>query len=167
MPNLFLFRGLPGSGKSSAALSLCDVVLSADDFFMHPSRDGWRYDFNPLYIRDAHAQCIANTETAIRLGIERIGIANTFTQPWEMAPYYALAEKHGIRIYSLIVENRHDGQNGHDVPDSVIGAMLKRFEVKLTGDSFKLCQVCGENTLRWNNKTGVCTRCQRNKRIRH
>jgi len=38
------------------------------------------------------------------------GIANTFTQQWELEPYYALANRYGIRVYSLIVENRHGGR---------------------------------------------------------
>jgi hypothetical protein len=160
---LYLFRGLPGSGKSSVAHALCDVVLSADDYFYHPSASGWRYDFRPDYIRDAHQQCLRNTESAIRLGIERIGVANTFTREWELAPYYALAERYGCRIHSLIVENRHDGRNIHGVPDEVMGAMATRFETQLLPDSFGLCSVCGSVKLHWNNKTGVCSRCQRNR----
>lgn len=162
--SLYLFRGLPGSGKSSASASLCDVVLSADDYFYQPSADGWHYAFNPAYIRDAHQQCICNTEAAIRLGIEKIGVANTFTQHWEMAPYSALAEHYGIRIYFLIVENRHDGSSTHGVPDEVMGAMARRFEVQLLPASFGLCSVCGEVRLHWNNKSGICSRCQQNKR---
>jgi predicted kinase len=131
MASLILFRGLPGSGKSSAAQCLCDVVLSADDFFLCPSQNGWEYRFDGSRIRDAHAQCIKNTEAAIRLGIAKIGVANTFTQGWELAPYYALGKQCGIQVTSLIVENRHGSNNSHGVPSDVIQVMRSRFEVQL------------------------------------
>jgi hypothetical protein len=139
------------------------VVLSADDYFNQPSASGWRYEFNPANIRDAHQQCIRNAESAIRLGIAKIGVANTFTREWELAPYYILAKCYGCRIHSLIVENRHDGHNTHGVPDEVLGAMATRFETQLLPNSFGLCSVCGSTRLHWNNKTGVCSRCQRNR----
>jgi hypothetical protein len=48
-----------------------------------------------------------------------------------MKPYFDLAEKHGYRVYSLIVENRHNGVNDHNVPIEVIDKMKNRFEIKL------------------------------------
>jgi hypothetical protein len=62
---------------------------------------------------------------------ERIVVSNTFTQEWEMTPYFELAEKYGYRVHSLIVENRHGGVNEHGVPEDKLGLMKKRFEVKL------------------------------------
>jgi plasmid replication initiation protein len=61
----------------------------------------------------------------------RIVVSNTFTQEWEMEKYYKLAEKYGYRVYSLIIENRHDGINEHNVPSDKIEQMRNRFEVKL------------------------------------
>jgi hypothetical protein len=48
-----------------------------------------------------------------------------------MKPYFDLAEKHGYRVYSLIVENRHGGVNEHGVPEDKLKIMKNRFEVKL------------------------------------
>ena len=45
--------------------------------------------------------------------------------------YYQAAEKYGYRVYSLIVENRHDGVNSHSVPTETIKKMRKRFDIKL------------------------------------
>ena len=45
--------------------------------------------------------------------------------------YYQIAEKFGYTVYSLIVENRHDGVNSHGVPDEVLTKMRNRFEIKL------------------------------------
>jgi hypothetical protein len=62
---------------------------------------------------------------------KRVVVSNTFTQEWEMQPYFDLAEKHGYRVYSLIVENRHGGVNEHGVPEDKLKLMKKRFETKL------------------------------------
>jgi hypothetical protein len=62
---------------------------------------------------------------------KRVVVSNTFTQEWEMKPYFDLAEKHGYRVYSLIVENRHGGVNEHGVPEDKLEIMKKRFETKL------------------------------------
>jgi hypothetical protein len=64
-------------------------------------------------------------------GVSRIVVSNTFTQEWEMQPYYDLAEKYGYRVYSLIVENRHGGVNEHGVPEEKLVQMKKRFEIRL------------------------------------
>ena len=165
-PRLFLFRGLPGCGKSTLSSVLCNVTFSADDFFMEPSPAGWQYQFAPDHIKEAHRQCLTNTDAAIRLGIPLIGVANTFTQQWELEPYYALAQRYVIRVYSLIVENRHGGQNQHGVPDEVLDAMQQRFEVQLRADQWRVCSVCKTAPLRHNNKSGVCSRCQQNGRVR-
>ena len=61
----------------------------------------------------------------------RVVVSNTFTQEWEMQPYYDLAKKHGYTVYSLIVENRHEGVNEHGVPEDKLEIMKNRFEMKL------------------------------------
>jgi len=65
------------------------------------------------------------------IGDSKIVVSNTFTQEWEMKPYYELAEKYGYTVFSLIVENRHGGTNSHNVPEDVLTAMENRFEIKL------------------------------------
>jgi hypothetical protein len=61
----------------------------------------------------------------------RIVVSNTFTQEWEMQPYFDMAAKHGYRVVSLIVENRHGNQSIHSVPPETIEKMKNRFEIKL------------------------------------
>lgn len=125
---LILFRGLPGAGKTTIARTLCQTVLSADDYFVQP--DG-SYRFDPDAIAAAHRQCLSNAAAAIRLGIARIAIANTFTTIAEMDPYFRLAHQHGIAIASLIVENYHGSESVHDVPEDVFLEMRDRFKVSL------------------------------------
>lgn len=124
---LFLLRGLPGSGKSTVAKSLGGNHVEADMFF---EKDGG-YKFEPSKIKDAHNWCKDKVELWMSLPINRIVVSNTFTQEWEMKDYFNLAEKYGYRVFSLVVENRHGGENTHNVPKETIDKMLKRFEINL------------------------------------
>ena len=128
MKHLILFRSLPGSGKSTLASLLCSTVLSADDYFIHP--DG-SYQYDRSRANDAHKQCRTNTIAAMRLGISIVGVANTFTEEWEMQPYFSMAKKYGYRISTIIVENRHGSKSCHGVPDQAIKKMRDRFEIHL------------------------------------
>lgn len=137
MKNLILLRGLPGSGKSTVA----DLIgasgagyahFEADMYFM---KDGV-YKFDPTKIKDAHAWCQNSVEHAMLLNHTTghnsvIIVSNTFTQDWEMKPYYDLAKNWDYQVTSLIVENRHGGVNVHGVPDDKLKAMKDRFEIKL------------------------------------
>jgi len=127
MKQLILFRGLPGSGKSSLSESLCDDVYSADMYF---ERNG-EYHFDPTQLKTAHEWCKSHAESALHAGVPIVGVANTFTQEWEMKAYFELAEKYGYRSSSIIVENRHGSENIHGVPDEALERMESRFELKL------------------------------------
>jgi predicted kinase len=127
MKQLILFRGLPGSGKSSLAESLCDDVYSADMYF---ERNG-EYHWNPEEIKIAHEWCRSHVESALHAGVPIVGVANTFTREWEMKAYFDLAEEYDYRISTVIVENRHGSENIHGVPVNTIEQMEDRFEIKL------------------------------------
>lgn len=133
MKQLILFRGLPGSGKSSLADALCQKVFSADMYFEDMAANGdLVYNFDPAKLREAHQWCQKHTGLAMELKqYDIIGVANTFTQEWEMKPYFEMSHKYGYRISTLIVENRHGGENIHGVPSDKIKQMEDRFEVKL------------------------------------
>ena len=129
---LFLLRGLPGSGKSTLANQLGGSLVEADRYFMEYGE----YKFDASKLGEAHDWCRNQVkewmETNDRgFDVPRIVVSNTFTQEWEMKPYYELAKEHGYMVFSLIVENRHGGQNVHNVPEEVIDRMRKRFEVVL------------------------------------
>ena len=133
MKELFLLRGLPGSGKSTLAKSIGGIHIEADMFFM---TDG-EYRFDVTKLKDAHVWCQESTEKSMiglnnpEITTQRVTVSNTFTQEWEMKPYFDLAKKHGYKVYSLIVENRHGGVNEHGVPEDKLEIMKNRFETKL------------------------------------
>jgi len=133
MKSLILLRGLPGSGKSTLAKKLGGAHFEADMYF---TNENGQYIFNGADIKKAHEWCQNEVQLAMILNHttgtnENIVVSNTFTQEWEMEPYYKLAETYGYRVFSLIVENRHGGENLHNVPEDKIEVMRKRFEVKL------------------------------------
>jgi len=125
---LYIVRGLPGSGKSTFAKQLTSNVFEADHYFY--DNDG-NYNFNPSEIKEAHKECQQSVGYAMESGIPKIAVSNTFTQEWEMSPYFELAEKHGYKVFVTIVENRHGGKNVHGVPDDKVEIMKNRFEIKL------------------------------------
>jgi predicted kinase len=137
MKNLILLRGLPGSGKSTAAKLLGaggsgTAHFEADMYFM---QDG-EYKFDASKIKNAHNWCQSSVEHAMLLNHttghnSTIVVSNTFTQEWEMEVYYNLAKQWDYRVTSMIIENRHEGVNIHGVPDEVLTKMRDRFEIKL------------------------------------
>lgn len=133
--DLILLRGIPGSGKSTLGevilncpQSTTNMVLSADDLFTDSSGN---YNFDSSRIKEAHNLCQQKCAEKMKLGLYKIVVANTFTQEWEMTPYYEMAERYKYRVHSIIVENRHNSINVHNVPEEKLLQMKDRFEVSL------------------------------------
>jgi predicted kinase len=133
---LFLVRGLPGSGKTSFASAIWNdyAVCEADKFFY--DKEG-NYNFDGSKLKEAHTWCKNQVETRMidhqnnQQYYPEIAVSNTFTQEWEMEDYFKLAEKYGYKVVSLILENRHGGQNVHGVPEDKLQIMKDRFQIKL------------------------------------
>ena len=130
---LYCVRGIPGSGKTTFAKTLGSIIIEADQYFVD---DKGNYKFDGSKIKLAHEYCRAQTEAWMQtkgdqVNTDKIAVSNTFTQEWEMEPYFEMAKRHGYKVFSIVVENRHGGTNVHEVPEEKLEQMRNRFEIKL------------------------------------
>ena len=105
---LYIVRGVPGSGKSTFAKTLTNEysICEADQYFI--DKETGEYKFNFDEIKNAHQWC--REEVEIRMKDNQVNyqfyptivVSNTFTQEWEMEPYFKLAEKYGYTVFSVI-----------------------------------------------------------------
>ena len=135
---LYIVRGIPGSGKSTFAKMLVGedfLVCEADKYFI--DKETGEYNFDSTKIKEAHKFCQDTVESYMKDSLvndqfyREIAVSNTFTQEWEMRPYFELAKNYGYKVFSVVVENRHGGTNQHGVPEEVLTKMCERFEIKL------------------------------------
>lgn len=134
-PELFILRGVPGSGKSHVAMALADsgamgevVICSADHYFM--DADG-EYRFDPTKLPDAHKACFENVRAAMDRRDGRIVLDNCNVLPEHFAEYEALAARHGYRVYHLVVERRHTGVNQHGVPAERVDLVAEKLAANI------------------------------------
>ena len=133
---LTLVRGVPGSGKSTFANFIWNdyAICEADKFFY--DKDG-NYNFDASKLKLAHVWCFNQVRTKMVENsitpqyYPEIVVSNTFTQEWEMDQYFKLAEEYGYMVFTIIVENRHNGVNQHGVPAEKLEQMKNRFQIKL------------------------------------
>ena len=116
---LHLFRGLPGTGKSTRAGQMAAEYhghhFEADQFFGIP------YAFDPEKLKQAHAWCLEQTKKALNAG-KLVTVSNTFSQLWEIQPYIELHQDatiyHCAEYFGSI----------HNVPEHSVKRMTDRWE---------------------------------------
>lgn len=114
MKKAVILRGVSGAGKttwgkSQAARVRDSLVVSADDYFLQPERDGTlRYKFDFARLTDAHDACLRLFAGAVANGEPLVIVDNTNTTIAELAPYVSLALAHGydteLRTFTTPVE---------------------------------------------------------------
>lgn len=127
---LIILRGCSGSGKSFFANYLADLaeaeVCSADSFF---EDENGNYNFDASKLFQAHRQCLKDVEDSMKYDqLSPIIVANTNTREKEIKPYIELANKYNYNVVSLVVENRHGGQNQHNVPEKTLKDQEQRLK---------------------------------------
>lgn len=127
MKELYIIRGISGSGKSTFARSIVPSlnVIEADMYFTQP--DG-SYKFNPDKLKEAHQWCFNQVKHMMNDDEEKIAVANTFTRYWEFKKYIKLAYINNYNYHVLTVENYHGGESVHDVPEETIKKQADRFQ---------------------------------------
>jgi predicted kinase len=130
-PTVIIMRGLPGSGKSTAAGHIAELfdaeVHATDSFFF---KDG-EYFFDPSKLKEFHALNQAAFQQSLEEGKAMVICDNTNTQRWEFEPYLAAANQHGYQ--PIIVEIVADPEEAaarcsHGVPLEAVRRMQARWE---------------------------------------
>jgi predicted kinase len=121
-PKLTLIRGLPGSGKSTLAKTLNAVHLEADMYFMNKQGE---YQFDSRRLQEAHLWCQNQCKYHLSRG-EKVVIANTFVQHWEIAPYRKLAKLFNAILTVKVCTGNY--KNSHDVGLLSINKMKKNWQ---------------------------------------
>lgn len=134
---VILIRGVSGSGKSTLAATLSRngkyPVLAADDYFIQ--KDG-SYKWNPELLGRAHKSCQERCKKTMTSGKRLILVNNTFTKAKDLRPYINMAELHGYMVFSVVVENRSNTKNIHNVPIETVLKMSDELmnSIKLISD---------------------------------
>lgn len=119
---LLLVRGLPGSGKSTFAVTLTDRVhLETDMYFSL----GGTYQWDGSKLGKAHQWCQDQVRQALSEG-KSVVVSNTFTKKWEMKAYFEMAQELGVGISVVEMKNRYG--NIHGVSEEHIKKMEDRWE---------------------------------------
>ena len=157
METLILYRGLPGAGKSAFACRDLDIpaselnyLVEMNEFFHYNLKN--TYEFNEELLPAAHGWCQGETRKAISCMqdvYDKVGVANTFTQAWEMEPYVQIANefKAALVIVDLFDAGLNDSElaercKKHRVPVEVITMMRERWEkvtLVCTDQVYSLC----------------------------
>lgn len=129
---LYIFRGLPGSGKTTEANKLGCLVLSPADMY---SMVGGEYKFHdrigsdPAKRQAAFRWALGVADDALMRGMD-VAIASVLPKRKSLKPWIALSEKHGtgLVIRDMIIDVETSiARNVHAVPEEVVRSMHEQF----------------------------------------
>lgn len=109
-----ILKGCSGSGKSTFCNLFPDAaVCCADDYFT--DKDG-NYNWYSAGLSKAHGYCWNKFVDALTLTDRDIIIANVNAKEQDWKRYVDTAKAVGFIVTFIVLENRHDGKNVHNVP---------------------------------------------------
>tara|TARA_Y100001970_G_C14232221_1_gene859378 strand:+ start:1058 stop:1552 length:495 start_codon:yes stop_codon:yes gene_type:complete len=158
---LILVRGVSGAGKTSFVETMMFLHQQYDNTIVEEvSADKYFIDEDGIYNFKKHELPLAHkfSQDCVKMLMSNIAkhednarsvndyinpkifykkfnhfifVHNTFTQEWEMKPYYELAKIYNYKVTTIIIENRHESKSIHDVPEIAIQSQKDRFEIML------------------------------------
>ncbi len=120
---LNLFRGIPGSTKSSSAQRMFPGVLLVENdmFHMHNGQYDWKAENMPKAI----SWCTGMVRMALGSGMD-VCVANTFTKKKFIQMYQKIAQEFGAEFTVYRCVGRF--KNVHGLSDSMIAGFEKAME---------------------------------------
>ena len=143
MKQVFILRGLPGSGKSYYAQNLADelagadesqyVICSTDDYFIN---DLGEYQFDKFKLPQYHNLNLARFINALAQNIPLVIVDNTNIKKWEFIAYAQAAVALGYQVKEVIVgevkdksmQHLYAKRNSHNIQLKTISKMAYMFE---------------------------------------
>ena len=123
MATLHLFRGHPGSGKTTAAYRMFPGIFHVEND-MYVMRDN-KYEWSKDTVKDSIDWCISMVRNALEHGFDVV-VANTFTKRRYIEAYKKIAEEYGANFdVHRCVGNF---QNAHGLNSKMVDSFIKAME---------------------------------------
>lgn len=150
----YIFRGAPGSGKSTIALRLGDLLGIAGEKVVYLNMDTYRmddkgtYHFDPTKVGDEVKRMKADFRSAIEREVQNVILDNVHSRIWEYEWAEAMACVHGYTVHVVEVQasffecwRRHT----HRMPFGKLLDIFRRWESIIRVPSMEdiLKVVCG------------------------
>ena len=137
MQTLTLIRGIPGSGKTTLAKTICFSMNNGSwhngrfkncfyyeaDLYMIDNKGNYCFDKEKL--KYCHDTCFENAIATLKDGYSVV-VSNTFIKRWEMQRYIDAAKEIGVEVIEITVKS--DFESTHGVPTETIERMKRDFE---------------------------------------
>jgi tRNA uridine 5-carbamoylmethylation protein Kti12 len=126
---VYILRGVPGSGKSTMTKRLLSG-LSPDETSTIVSADHWfeksgSYQFDPTQLGQAHGNSQKSFIEALKNGVSVVIVDNTNIKNRDMKLYIDQAKKFNYD-WEIVQLEAADPQNIHGVPSDTVASMVKR-----------------------------------------